>query len=347
MGNKITSTRKRKFEHVNIALKKNVQYTKSAGFEQIMLVHNALPEIDFDAVDSSTMFLGKKLDAPLLIEAMTGGYPEGGRINKKLAEAAEKSRIAFGLGSQRAMVEAPSLTKTYCVRDVAPSIPIIANIGAYQLKKYSFDKIENIISLTEADALAVHLNPLQEIIQPEGNRDFSAILNAIKTTCEKLSVPIIAKETGAGIGSDAAKKLKDAGVSYIDVAGVGGTSWSAIEYERKKGRWKKNTVGDFADWGIPTVASILANRKILPLIASGGVRSGMDAAKAVALGSELAGAALPFLRACAERKLENEINIWKEQLKISMFLTGAKDISSLKKTKVFVPSLLMEMANSI
>ncbi len=334
-------TKKRKTEHVDIVLKKNVQYRNGAGFEEVMLMHKAVPELDFDKVDTKTEFLGKKLEAPLIIEAMTGGYPEAGKINKDLAEIAEKEGIAFGLGSQRAMIEEPSLAKTYYVRDVAPSIPIIANIGAYQLKKYPFEKIERLVSSVEADALAVHLNPLQEIIQPEGDRDFSVILDAIRITCGKLSVPVIAKETGAGIGSDAAKKLKDAGVEYIDVAGAGGTSWSAIEYERGGG------VPGFADWGIPTVSCIIADRGILPLIASGGIRSGIDAAKAIALGAELAGAAQPFLRAYAKGKLGKEIALWKEQLKVCMFLTGSKDISSLKKAKIFVPAEIREMAAQV
>lgn len=334
-------TKKRKAEHVDIVLKKKVQHERSAGFEQIMLVHNALPELDFDKIDTKTEFLGKKLAAPLVIEAMTGGYHEAGKINRALAEIAEKEGIAFGLGSQRAMIEEPSLAKTYCVRDVAPSIPVIANIGAYQLKKYSFEKIERLVSSVEADALAVHLNPLQEIIQPEGDRDFSAILDAIRITCEKLSVPVIAKETGAGIGSDAAKKLKEAGVKYLDVAGAGGTSWSAIEYERGGG------VPGFAEWGIPTVACIIANRGILPLIASGGIRSGIDAAKAIALGAEIAGAAQPFLRAHAKGKLGKEIALWKEQLKVCMFLTGSKDVASLRKARVFVSQEMKGMAAQI
>lgn len=334
-------TRRRKWEHVDIAMKKDVQYAKSAGFEEVTLVHNALPELDFDRVSTKTAFLGKKLEAPIIIEAMTGGYPKGKEINRKLAEAAEKLGVAFGLGSQRAMVEDPSLTKTYNVRDVAPSIPVIANIGAYQLKKYSFDKVEKIVSAVGADALAVHLNPLQEIIQPEGDRDFSVILDAIRITCERLSVPVIAKETGAGIGSEAARKLREAGVKFIDVAGAGGTSWSAIEYERGGG------VPGFADWGIPTVACILADRGIAPLIASGGLRSGIDVAKAIALGAEIGGAAQPFLRACGKGKLESEIGTWKEQLKVSMFLAGCRDIASLRKAKVAVSERMKALASQV
>lgn len=332
---------KRKQEHIEIVLKKNVQYSKKAGFEQIMLVHNALPEIDFGKINSKINFLGKEISAPLIIEAMTGGYVQGGKINKKLAEAAEKNKIAFGIGSQRAMIEEPSLKDTYYVRDVAPSIPIIANIGACQITKYSFEKIERIVSSVEADGLAIHLNPLQEVIQHEGDHDFSGIFNSIEKICAKLSVPVIVKETGAGIGSDAAKKLKNAGVAYLDVAGTGGTSWSAIEYERGKG------VPGFSEWGIPTVPCIIANKGILPLIASGGVRNGIDVAKAIVLGADLAGAAQPFMHSYEKGTIENEIRLWKNQLLITMFLLGAEDISRLKKAKVFVPQEIKEMAVQI
>ncbi len=331
----------RKQEHIDITLKKNVQYKKTTGFEKIIFVHNALPEIDFNEINLETNFLGKKLHAPIVIEAMTGGYYEGGKINLALAEIAEKTGIAFGLGSGRAMIEELSLTETYKMRKVAPTIPIIANIGACQLKKYPFEKIKKLVSEVDADAIAVHLNPLQEILQIEGDKDFSRIVNAIKIICKNLSVPVIVKETGAGIGSETAKILKEVGVKYIDISGAGGTSWSAIEYERGA------RIPGFADWGIPTVVCILANKGILPLIASGGVRSGIDIAKAIALGAEVAGAAYPFLHAYAKGKLEEKIILWKNQLKVSMFLVGAKNISSLKKAKVFIPNEIEEFASII
>lgn len=337
----MTMTRTRKKDHVDIALRKDVQYERDAGFERVMLVHNALPELDFDLVNMDVEFLGKTLNAPIVIEAMTGGYPEGGKINRKLAEIAEKTGVAMGLGSQRAMIEDPSLAETYRMRKIAPSIPIIANIGAYQLKKYPLDKIEGMISSVEADALAVHLNPLQEIIQEEGDKDFSGIVDAIASACDKLPVPVIAKETGAGIGSAAAQLLREAGVKYVDVAGSGGTSWSAIEYERGGG------VAGFRDWGIPTVACILADKDIIKVIASGGLRSGIDAAKSIALGAELAGAAQPFLQAYSKGKLEQAIDLWKEQLKVSMFLCGAKDVPALRKAKIFVPQKMREMAAQV
>lgn len=334
-------TSKRKYEHVEIAMNENVQYVKSAGFEQAMLVHNALPELDFDKINLKTEFLGKMLSAPFLIEAMTGGYLKGGKINKGLAEIAEKTGIAFGLGSQRSMLENPSLKNTYYVRDVAPSIPIIANIGVYQLKKYGFEKIENMVSAVDGNALAIHLNPLQEIIQLEGDKDFSGLIDTITRTCERLNVPVIVKETGAGIGSSVAKILKNTGVKYIDVAGAGGTSWSTIEYARKGG------IPGFVDWGIPTLACIIANKGTVPLIASGGVRNGIDSAKAIALGAEITGAAYPFLIAFSKGKLENEINLWKDQLKACMFLTGSKDVCALKNAKITVSSEMTKLAMEI
>ncbi|MFA5077841.1 MAG: type 2 isopentenyl-diphosphate Delta-isomerase [Candidatus Micrarchaeia archaeon] len=332
---------RRKKNHVDLVARKKMQYLKTSGFEEVMLVHNALPEIDFEKISMRTEFLGKRLEAPLLIEAMTGGYEKGGMINRKLAHAAENTGVALGLGSQRAMVEEPSLRKTYYVKNIAPSVPIIANIGAYQLKEYAINRIEGLVSAIEADALAVHLNPLQEIIQPEGDNDFTGILKAIEKTCERISVPVIAKETGAGISTSVAKMLKEAGVKYVDIAGSGGTSWSTIEYERGGG------VPGFSEWGIPTVPSIIANRGIVPLIASGGVRSGIDAAKAVALGAEIAGAAQPFLEAYMKRKLEQRIDVWKEQLRVGMFLTGSKDVRALRKAKIYVPSGIIEMAGEI
>ncbi|VVC01348.1 Isopentenyl-diphosphate delta-isomerase [uncultured archaeon] len=332
------TTRKRKSDHVGIVLRKCVQYSQSAGFGQVTLVHNPLPEIDFNKISLKTHFLGKTLEAPILIEAMTGGYLEGGKINRKLAEIAEKTGIAMGLGSQRAMIEEPSLKSTYHMRDVAPTIPIIANIGAYVVYKFSLNQIVLVVWFFEAYELAVLLNPLQEIIQPEGDKDFTGILDAIARTCEKLSVPVIAKETGAGIGPSAAKALAEAGVKYVDVAGAGGTSWSAIEYERGGG------VPGFADWGMPTAACLIADKGIAPLIASGGLRNGIDAAKAIALGAEIAGAAQPFIRAYSKGKLETEVDLWKEQLKVSMFLTGARDVTSLRSAKVAVSAEMKALA---
>lgn len=324
-------TERRKKDHVGIILNKDVRHRRSAGFERVEFVHCALPEINFDDVDLSCTFLGKRLHYPILIEGMTGGYKDAERINRQLASAAERHGIAFGVGSQRAMLEKPELKKTYMVRDVAPSIPLIGNIGAAQLKNYKLSAIEGLVSSIEADALAIHLNALQEVLQPEGDRDFSGVLKAIAQVCEKLDVPVIAKETGAGISTEVAIALKDAGVAYIDVAGAGGTSWAKVEYARNK-----KAIPGFEEWGITTVDSILMCKSVLPIIASGGICSGIDAAKAIAIGSDVAGAAYPFIKALKAGTLDTLIRKWKAQMLIAAFLTGSKSHQELKKAKLSI-----------
>jgi isopentenyl-diphosphate delta-isomerase len=266
-----------------------------------------------------------------MITATTGGYPNAGRLNKELARMAEKHGIAMGLGSQRAMIEDPKLAESFKIRKEAPSVPIVANIGAVQLKEYRLETIEKLVSSVEADALAIHLNALQEVIQPEGDTDFKGVLDAIGKTCSRLKVPVIVKETGAGMSRKTAEKLKGAGVKWIDVAGAGGTSWSRIEYLRSK-----NAVPGFEDWGISTVESIMMCNGVLPLIASGGVRSGIDAAKAIALGADIAGAAQPFLKALVEKRLDRELMTWEKQLRVCAFLTGSKNLAALKTADIFV-----------
>lgn len=325
----MNETESRKKEHVDIVLIEGAQYTKRTGFERVDFVHNALPEMALDDVDLSTEFLGKKLRFPLIITGMTGGYQEAEKINKGLAEAAEEHGMAFGVGSQRAMIEKPELAKTYFVRDVAPEVPLLANIGAFQLKRYKPAQIDELVDSIEADGLAVHLNALQEVVQAEGDTDFSGVLEAIRDTCDRLSVPVIVKETGAGMHQTVALKLKEAGASYLDIAGAGGTSWSHVEYLRSK------SVPGFEEWGIPTVESIVQCRGILPMIASGGIRSGIDAAKAIALEADLAGAAYPFIKALRESKLEAYIENFQEQMRIAAFLSGSKDLSALKKARLF------------
>jgi len=323
-----TQTESRKKDHVALVLDKGAQYDKTAGFERVDLIHNALPEISLESVDLSTRFLGKTVRYPILITGMTGGYGDAEKLNKSLAEAAQRHGLAFGVGSQRAMIEKPELARTYKVRDVAPDIPLLANIGAFQLKKYPIEKIESIVSAIEADALAIHLNPLQEVIQPEGDTDFSGILAAIGRTCEKLSVPVMVKETGAGISQDVALRLKKAGVEWLDMAGAGGLSWSKVEYLRSG---SSRRVPGFEDWGIPTVECIMQCRGILPMVASGGVRSGMDGAKCIALGADMCGAAYPFIKALSQKRLDPCIETFQQQMKVCAYLTGSKNVSELKK----------------
>ncbi len=322
-------TESRKKDHVDIVLERNVQYSHSAGFDAYSFVHNALPELSYDEINLSTIFLKKKISLPLMIIGMTGGYKDAERINRALAERAEEKNIIFAVGSQRAMIENPDLKKTYYVRDVAPSIPIVGNIGGVQLTRYPFEKIESMVSAIEADALAIHLNPLQEMVQPEGDRDFRGILKAIEKTCDKLSVPVIVKETGAGISKSVCKKLKAAGAAYVDVSGSGGTSWSKVEYERN------GKIVGFENWGIPTTQALIQCKGIVPLIASGGIRSGIDAAKSLALGADIAGAAYPFLKALetGDTKLVT-LDLWEQQLKTVCVLTGSKTLKDLQKQEL-------------
>ncbi|MCX8195143.1 MAG: type 2 isopentenyl-diphosphate Delta-isomerase [Candidatus Micrarchaeota archaeon] len=319
--------RNRKAEHVEAAKRMDVEYEISAGFEDVRFIHSSLPEMDLEEIDLRCSFLGKNLSAPLIVSGMTGGYPGAQKINLSLAEAAEKEGLAFGLGSQRAMLEKPELAQTYKVRKVAPSIPIIGNIGACQLKNYGVEKIRAMLEEVEADALAIHLNPLQEMVQQEGDKKFSGILEQIGLFVDELGLPIIAKETGAGISKEIALALKKAGVCTIDISGAGGTSWSKVEYLRGKAR------PTFEDWGNPTVECIAACSGIIEVIGSGGVRDGLDAAKCIALGASYAAAALPFIRA---KDPLAEMRLWKEELKTAMLLSGCKNIDRLKKAKLVI-----------
>lgn len=325
---KKSQTESRKKDHVDLVVNKGAQYTKTTGFENVDFIHNALPELSFDSIDLSTKFFSKKINFPILITGMTGGYADAEQINKKLAAAAQKYGLAFGVGSQRAMIEKPELAKTYKIRDVAPDIPLLSNIGAFQLKKYSLSQIDSLVQTIEADALAVHLNALQEIIQPEGDIDFTGILAAIENVCDKLSVPVLVKETGAGINQEVAIALKKAGVKFLDVAGAGGTSWSAVEYLRG------SRIPGFENWGIPTTESLLQCRGVLPLIASGGIRDGIDGAKSIALGADMCGAAFPFISALQKNKLNEFIETFQKQMTICAYLTGSRTLIDLKKAKM-------------
>lgn len=331
------STQNRKAEQLRICLEQDVE-VGDPGFSDVKFIHNPLPDVDFRKIDLSTTFLGKKLSAPIMITAITGGIPEAREINRGLAQAAEEKGIAFGLGSQRAMIENPELRETYYVRDVAPNILLLGNIGIAQLKKIGQDKISQAAKDVGADGICVHLNPEQEVLQPEGDSDFTGCLGALKELCSKIKV--VAKGVGSGISKEAAQKLKSAGVAAIDVGGFGGANWKLID-----AIYAKKEIGELREWGIPTAVSILECKNTVPLIASGGVRSGFDIAKSLALGAEIAGAALPFLRAFKKggkeavvayiEKLENE-------LRTAMFLTGCKNLAELKKTKYILSSAVQD-----
>jgi len=328
----------RKEEHVRICLGEDVQYAKDAGFSDVEFLHNCVPELDMGRVDIGVSFFGRKMNAPFIIDGMTGGYAKAKEINKRLAAAAQEHSVPFGLGSQRAMVENPILTQTYSVRDVAPDVFIIGNIGAAQIAHYPLAKIKGALEAVDANALAVHLNALQEALQPEGNRNFEGVLCAISKLSDALKIPIIAKETGAGISADAAVRLRNAGVRMLNVSGAGGTSWSKVEYLRGK------PVEGFEEWGIPTVVSIVSCCHHLPVIASGGVRSGLDAAKAIALGAKMAAGAQPFL---AAKNPSEEMEKWKMQLRTAMFLTGSANLEKLGKSRIFITGRTKQLLESL
>ncbi len=323
-------------EHVDIALKRKIESReKSAGFEAVNFVHYSLPEIDFSRIDTSQTFLKRKFKLPFMIVSMTGGFLEAEKINKELAVACENEGLILGLGSQRAMLEKKDLKKTFNVRDVAPNVFLCGNIGAVQLQNYSIKQIESLVSDIDANALCIHLNPLQEAVQLEGDKNWVGASKNIGKICDQLSVPVIVKETGAGINAEVALELESLGVSAIDVSGVGGTSWSAIELFRKGAKAGEQ----FWDWGNSTVDCLeeCSNSIKIPLIASGGVRSGLDVAKSIRLGATIGGAGLPFIKAQNSGGVKGialEIQKWKEELQIAMFLTRSKNLTDLKSAKL-------------
>ncbi|MEC4813626.1 MAG: type 2 isopentenyl-diphosphate Delta-isomerase [Scytonema sp. PMC 1069.18] len=297
-------TQTRKADHIRICLEEDVQFKQTTnGLEWYRFTHCCLPELNPNEIDIRTQFLGKDLGAPLLISSMTGGTEQAGIINRRLAEVAQHYKIAMGVGSQRVAVEKPQVADTFAVRKYAPDVLLFANLGAVQLNySYGLDECLRIIDILEANALILHLNPLQECIQPKGDTKFKGLLDKIAKLCNKLSIPVIAKEVGNGISAAMAEKLIAAGVKAIDVAGAGGTSWAKVESERAENPLQKRLGRTFADWGLPTAECITNIRAIapnVPLIASGGLRDGLDVAKALALGANIAGLAMPFLQAAA------------------------------------------------
>lgn len=334
---KVTPTSRRKDDHIRINLERDVASQARSGFDDVRFEHLAVPELDLRQVDSRTRFLGKPLAAPLLISSMTGGTSRAGRINRILAEAAQARGIAMGLGSQRAAVEQPALAPTFQVRAAAPDILLLANLGAVQLN-YGYGPAEcrRAVEMCGADALVLHFNPLQEALQPEGDVNFAGLLPRIEQVCRALDRPVIAKEVGWGISVAAARALLNAGVTAIDVAGAGGTSWSQVEMHRARTLEAAAQAAGFVDWGIPTAEAIRAVRAAfpdVPLIGSGGLRSGIDAAKCIALGADLAGMAGPFLKAAAvsTEAVLALIDRTLGELRICQFLTGSADLAALRR----------------
>ena len=335
---KVTPTTSRKSDHIRINLEEDVQSGLTTGLESYQFQHQALPELNLDEIDLGTTFLGKPLKSPLLISSMTGGTAQAEMINRRLAEAAQEMGVAMGLGSQRAAIEDQSLIKTFDIRDAAPDILLFANLGAVQLNYgYSADDCQKAVDMVQADALFLHLNPLQEAVQPEGEADFLGLLDKIEIVCKTLPVPVIVKEVGWGISGKTAEMLVDAGVAGIDVAGAGGTSWSEVEMHRSENTSQAKLAGIFRNWGIPTAESIIQIKKKLaqlPLIASGGIRNGLEAGKCIALGADICGMASQFLKAAAESTTSTlqVIEDFNSELQVTMFAAGINDIQALKQT---------------
>ncbi len=332
----------RKLEHLLICENYDVSFkNKTTGFEDVELIHNVLPEIDKQEIDLSTSTFGKKLDSPLFITAITGGHPAAKEINKQLAISAENNNIALGVGSQRAACEHPDLEDTYTVvRENAPNCLLVGNIGAPQL-----NLAEKAVEMLDADILAIHLNPLQESIQPEGDLDAKGYLDLINQITSSVNIPIVAKETGCGISAESAKALVDVGVDFIDIEGAGGTSWAAVETYRAEDRYLGET---FWDWGIPTAISTVevTNSVNVPVISSGGIRSGLEAAKAIALGADAVGMALPFLKnSTSQEQLNKFISRFNDSLRIAMFLVGASNIEELKEANLVINGKTREWLN--
>jgi isopentenyl-diphosphate delta-isomerase len=339
-------TEKRKADHIRICLNENAQAREATtGFKDVSLVHRALPEINKQKISLSATVFGHKFAAPIIVGAITGGTAEATRINAAIAEAVETLHLGMGVGSQRAAIENAKLEKTFAIaRKKSPTAFLVANVGGIQLVHgYGLKEVKKAIEIIDADAVAIHLNPLQEAVQPEGQTSFKGVLEKIGEIASAVDKPVIVKETGSGISAEDAKKLESAGVKGIDVSGAGGTSFAAVEYYRAKG--KENNVqrflGDaFWDWGTPTVASLIETTQTvkIPVIASGGVRSGVDIAKALALGASLASLSQPVLQAANKNAKDTESTLASlmEELRNAMFLVGAGKVMQLAKAPVVV-----------
>ena len=334
---RLTKTQKRKKEHLEICLDTaSVSSGSGTGLDRYRFDHNALPELDLDEIELGTSFLGKRLKAPILISSMTGGFDLARKVNRNLAAAAQELGIAMGVGSQRVAIEEPSAAVSFQVRDLAPDILLLGNLGAVQLNYgYGIEQCRRAVAMIGADALILHLNVLQEAVQPEGNRNFKGLTEKISRVCRELEVPVVAKEVGNGMSVDVALRLFNAGVKAIDVAGRGGTSWSAVEAQRaaQQGKAADRT---FTDWGIPTEEALVQVREALPeiqLIASGGIRSGLDIAKSIALGADIAAFGQPLLAAALESSHEvvKLIGAIIHDLKVSMLCVGAANLAALRR----------------
>lgn len=333
-------TAARKADHVRINLEEDVHAKGvTTGFDRYRFVPLAIPDLNLVDVSTETSIFGRRLGAPVLISCMTGGTPEAKRINLCLAEVARSFNLPMGLGSGRVLLERPEVRPTFDVRRVAPDILLFCNLGAVQLNLgVGVEECRRLIELTGADALVLHLNSLQEALQPEGDTCFAGLTDKIAMLCAQLDVPVIAKEVGSGLAPDVVQSLFAAGVAAVDIAGAGGTSWSEVERYRMAEPWRAQVAGAFAGWGLPTAEAVTGARRAVPdgtIFASGGIRNGIDVAKAVALGADLVGIAGPFLRAAA-RGMDDAADLARatiETLRIAMFCTGAASIPHLRATR--------------
>jgi isopentenyl-diphosphate Delta-isomerase len=330
----------RKSDHIKINLEQDVRSALTTGLEKYQFIHEALPELDLNRVDTTLSLFGKTLSAPILISSMTGGTEHAGTINMRLAEAAQSVGVAMGVGSQRAALEHPEQAGTFQVRRVAPDILLFANLGAVQLNYgYTLEHCRRAVDMIQADALILHLNPLQEAVQAGGDVNFEGLAKKIEEICKKMEVPVIAKEVGWGISEKTARLLADCSVAAIDVAGAGGTSWSQVEMHRAPDEFTRQLAATFVSWGIPTAESILNVRKAAPemtVFASGGLKDGLDIAKCVTLGASLGGMAGQFLKAAAI-STENVIEMMKltkRQIEVTMFAAGVGKLEGLKNGKL-------------
>ena len=338
---KVAPIDQRKSDHIKINLEQDVRSALTSGLEKYHFVHEALPELDLKRVEPSLSLFGKTLAAPILISSMTGGTEEAGEINQRLAEAAQEVGVAMGVGSQRAALEHPEQIPTFAItRKVAPDILLFANLGAVQLNYgYGVDECRRVVDMIGADALYLHLNPLQEAVQDAGDTNFADLAKKIEEVCTKLAVPVIAKEVGWGISERTAKLLAECGVSAIDVAGAGGTSWSQVEMHRAPDEFTRQLAATFVGWGIPTADSILNVKRAvpdMPIFASGGLKDGLDIAKCIALGASLGGMAGNFLRAAAvsTEKAVEMMRLTKRQIEVTMFAAGVETLEGLKVGKL-------------
>jgi isopentenyl-diphosphate Delta-isomerase len=337
---KNTDIRERKSDHIRINLEQDVRSGLTTGLEQYHFIHQALPDLNLNDVNTSVTLFGKQLKVPILISSMTGGTQDAAEINRTLASAAQAMGVAMGVGSQRAALEHTELVHTFQVRPDAPDILLFANLGAIQLNYgYGVDHCQRAVDMIQADAFILHFNALQEAVQEEGQTRFAGLLHKVAAVCRAISVPVVAKEVGWGFSEQDIRRLVEAGVSAIDVAGAGGTSWSQVEMHRAANESQARLAAAFVDWGIPTADAIENVRRVtagIPIIASGGLRTGVDIAKCLAMGASLGGMAGPFLKAAAI-SLERTILTIQElqrEIQVCMFASGARNCTALREGRI-------------